>query len=236
MMKRAWYIAFPLIVLSTIPLPAQELRPLRGLVGGGLIIASPVGEFDDYIGVGWGIGGHFLFRLDPEGLVSFRADAGFVNYGHERKRVCLSPTVGCRIEVDLTTSNDIMYLNVGPQFAVPGGPLQPYINASIGFAYFATISSIDDVNGGGQDIARTTNFDDFTFSWQVGSGLRIPVSAGRLPIFIDLGARYNLNGEVEYLTEGGIIDNPDGSITLNPVRSDANLVTFVIGASFGLRW
>jgi hypothetical protein len=48
--------------------------------------------------------------------------------------------------------------------------------------------------------------------------------------------RYHGNGEVEYLTEGGIIDHPDGSITLNPIRSQANLLTFTIGGSVGVRW
>jgi hypothetical protein len=213
------------------------LKPVRAYAGGGLIIAAPVGEFDTYIGTGWGAGGHFALKLDRFGILSLRADAGFVNYGHETKRVCLSTTVGCRIQVDLTTSNDIAYFNLGPQLAVAGGPVQPYINASIGLAYFATVSS---VNGTGnpdtEDFARTTNFDDITFAWQAGTGLRIPLAVSRTPIYIDLGARYNLNGRVEYLREGGITDNPDGSITLDPITSDANLVTFVIGASFGIRW
>jgi hypothetical protein len=238
MKKRTWIaLLFAASGLAS-PVVAQTeeaVRPIRGWAGGGLIVAAPVGEFDSYVGTGWGLGGHFGIKLDEYGILSLRADAGFVNYGNEKKRVCLSPTVGCRIEVDLTTSNNIFVFNLGPQLAVPGGPLQPYINASIGGSYFATVSSLSG-SSTDEDFASTTNFDDFTLSWHLGSGLRIPIHVGQSPFYIDFGARYNINGEVEYLTEGGIIDEPDGSITLNPIRSDANLITFVIGASFGLRW
>lgn len=238
MNARSVVIALLGTVVSASVLAAQEepLRPVRALAGGGLMIATPVGEFNDYVGTGWGLSGHFAVRLDRDGFISLRGDAGFVNYGRESKRVCLSTTVGCRIEVDLTTSNDIFYFTLGPQLAVPAGPVQPYIGASIGFGYFATVSSVDGVSGGDPDFARTTNFDDVTLAWHAGTGLRIPVHAGRTPIFLDFGARYNINGQVDYLTEGGITDNPDGSIVLNPIRSDANLVTFVLGATFGVRW
>ena len=40
--------------------------------------------------------------------------------------------------------------------------------------------------------------------------------------------------EAEYLREGDIRDNQDGSITLFPVRSDTDLLTFHIGLTVGL--
>lgn len=237
-MRNRFAIAALLALMPSATLYAQDeepMKPVRGFAGGGFIIANPVGEFDSYVGTGWGLAGHFALFLDDTGLLSLRGDGAFLNYGNERKRVCLSPTVGCRIEVDLTTSNNIFVFQIGPQLTLARGPVQPYISVSLGGAYFATVSSLEGVSDD-DEFARTTNFDDFTFAWNLASGLRIPLNIGRNPFYIDLGARYNINGEVEYLTEGGIIDNPDGSITLNPVRSEANLVTFVIGASFGLRW
>jgi len=212
-----------------------EPSPVRAWTGGGLQIAAPVGEFDAYVNTGWGIGGHFLLKLDDSGIFGIRADAGYLNYGRETRRVCLSPTVGCRIEVDLTTSNDIAYFNLGPQLALARGPFQPYVNAALGFAYFATVSSVEG-SSNTEPFARTTNFDDFTFAWQLGSGVRIPVSSRSTPISLDFGARYNTNGEAEYLREGGIIDNLDGSISLDPIRSEANLVTVQIGVTVGVRW
>jgi opacity protein-like surface antigen len=235
---KSFAVAIALGASAAAPAAAQDeepLKPLRAHAGVGLLVAATVGEFNDYVGNGWGLGAHFVLRLDREGIFGIRSDIGFVNYGNETRRVCFSETVGCRIEVDLTTSNNIFAASIGPQLAVPFGPVQPYVNASIGFSYFATTSSVEGINSS-DDIASTTNFDDATFAWQAGSGVRIPVAFGKTPIYIDLGGRYNGNGRVEYLTEGGIIDNADGSITLNPILSDANLWTFAIGATIGVRW
>lgn len=228
------------LALALLPTPAdaQEpvVKPVRAVAGAGLIIAQPVGELDDFIGAGFGFGGHFTWKLDARGVLGLRADGGFVIYGHETDRVCLSTTVGCRIEVDLTTTNEIAFFSVGPQLALPSGPVQPYVNASVGVSYFATRSSVDGVGSDDRDIASTTNFDDTAFAWQAGTGLRVPLGLGRVPVFLDFGARYNTNGRVDYLREGDITDHADGSITLHPQRSEANLVTYVIGASVGVRW
>src|SRR6266571_2850091 len=68
-----------------------------------------------------------------------------------------------------------------------------------------------------------------------GGGLLIDLSRGRHPVSLDLGASYVRNGQVSYLREGSIVENPDGSFTLQPVRSDANLVVLQAGVSIGLR-
>jgi opacity protein-like surface antigen len=236
---RMMVVATMLLAAAT-PLLAQTeepLKPLRGFGGGGFLVATPTGEFEDYVGTGFGLGGSFIVDLAANGIIGLRVEGGFINYGRETKRVCFSQTVGCRIEVDLTTNNNIVYGNIGPELSFPAGIFRPYFNAGIGFAYFATTSTVEDIAGGSNDdIASTTNFDDLTFAWLAGGGLRIRLSSGRTPFHLDFGARYHGNGEVEYLTEGGIIDNPDGSITLNPIRSDANLLTFSIGVTVGVRW
>jgi opacity protein-like surface antigen len=239
-MRSAALVAAAGALFAAAPLAAQSpepLQPIRGYGGAGFLIATPAGEFDDYVGTGWGLGGNFTFNLDSDGIVGLRLGAGFVNYGRETKRVCFSQTVGCRIEVDLTTNNNIFYGNIGPELTVPAGIIRPYVNAGIGFAYFATTSTVEDISGAGDDdIASTTNFDDVTFAWLAGGGLRIRLSSGQNPFHLDFGVQYHGNGEVEYLTEGGIEDNLDGSITLNPILSEANLLTFSIGASIGVRW
>lgn len=234
-MSRRIALVIVALLVAAGPATAQEPPgPIRGYAGGGLIAAQPVGEFGRFIDWGFGAGGHFVWNLERSGALGVRVDGGFVNYGRERQRVCLSTTVGCRIQVDLTTTNDIAFGSIGPQIALSRGPVQPYVNASVGFAYFSTSSSVEGVDDN-DDEFNTTNFDDLTFAWQAGAGLRIPVSMARLPVFIDVGARYNTNGSVEYLREGDIIDHPDGSITLTPQRSDADLVTYVLGVSIGLR-
>jgi opacity protein-like surface antigen len=205
-------------------------EPTRWSLSGGLVVAQPVGEFSEYVGTGAGAAAQVLFRVDPAGIFSLRADAGFVNYGNETKRVCFSTTVGCRIELDLTTSNNILLLGFGPHVELPLPYVRPFVHAGIGGAYFATTSSVSGTNRD-DDFASTTNHDDLTFSWLLGGGVNIPVTRGAAPVSIQLAARYHANGTAEYVRRGGITDHPDGSITVNATRSEANLVTWQIGVS-----
>lgn len=206
----------------------------RSYVGGELTYADPQGQFRDYVGNGWGGGAHYLFRVDPRGWLGIRADASLVNYGHERDRVLLSPTVGGRITVDLTTDNNIAFAGIGPQIGLPTGTIRPYANGFVGVSYIFTESSLSG-SGDTDSFANTTNYDDASFAYGGGAGLYIPVSRRKNPVSLDLGATYRHNGTAQYLRHGDITDNPDGSITLHPVRSETNLVTFHVGVSVGVR-
>lgn len=227
------------MVLATAPAAGQVQDRTEWpapVVYGGVqgVYARPTGEFRDYVRHGGGLNVNVLWTPARNGPLGLRADGGFVVYGSERHRVCFSGTVGCRVQLDLTTTNSIAYLNAGPQVMVPSGPVRPYANAAIGLSYFATTSQLQ----GSRDseaFASSTNFDDFTFAWLAGGGVLVPLSSGRNVVMLDLGARYNNNGEVEYLTKGDIVDNPDGSISFTPTRSQANLWTFQVGISVGAR-
>ncbi|HKP74089.1 MAG TPA: hypothetical protein VJT67_01040 [Longimicrobiaceae bacterium] len=206
----------------------------RHFLGGELTAASPQGEFHDYVSSGWGGGLHYLLRVDRDGWLALRADASLINYGHERQRVILSPTVGGRIGLDLVTDNNIAFFGAGPQIGLPTGAIRPYANGFAGVSYIFTESSVRGTSSG-ESFASTTNFDDSSFAYGAGGGLYIPVSHGRNPVSLDMGVAYRHNGTAEYLREGDITDNPDGSITLHPVFSDTNLLTFHVGVSVGLR-
>lgn len=195
--------------------------------------ARPVGEFRDYVKHGGGINVNFALPIPRGGAFSLRADGGFIVYGSETREVCFSQTVGCRILLELTTTNSIGYLNIGPQLMLPDGPVRPYVNAAIGGSYFGTSSSVSGTDANEDDFASTTNFDDITFAWTGGGGILISLSRGRTPVLLDLGMRYHGNGEAEYLKKGDITDNPDGTLTINPTRSEANLLTFKLGVQIG---
>lgn len=211
-----------------------DYAPPRSYLGGELTIASPQGEFRDYVSSGWGGGLHYLLRADRAGWLAFRADASLVNYGHERQRVRLSNTVGDRISVDLTTDNNIAFVGVGPQIGVPTGAVRPYVNGFAGVSYIFTESHVGG-SSSGESFASTTNFDDASFAYGGGGGVYLPLSRRRNPVSLDLGVTYRHNGAAEYLRHGDITDNPDGSITLHPVFSETNLLTFHVGVSVGLR-
>jgi len=209
----------------------------RTQAGGAFVIGQPLGEFRDYVRAGFGLDGFWRVGLDPDGWVSLRVDGAFLVYGQETNRVCLSATVGCRIQVDVTTSNSIVAAGLGPELAIPLGPTGGglYGGMSAGFSYFSTDSRV----GGTQDppdaaFASTRNFSDGGFAWTASGGLRFPVTRGRTPVSVDLGVRRVGSGRREYLTRGDISERPDGSLEFNVRRSEADLLLWRIGVAVGL--
>ena len=227
------FLAGALAAPATAQDQLEPLPPVRGLGGIQLLGAAPVGEFADYIDGGFGLGLNVEWPVAAESWLSLRGDLGWLLYGEETKKVCFEST-GCRVTLDLTTTNNIFFLNAGPQLGAPSGPIRPYVNASGGLAYFATTSSVKG-DDSADSFASDTNFDDFTLAWGAGGGLLIPVSHGRTPVMIDIGAQYHGNGSVEYLKKGDIIENPSGPPTLKVTRSDANFVSFRLGVTIGFR-
>ena len=213
--------------------PWDPDEPTGGYFGGSLSLGEPQGEFADFVDHSFGGRLFYVHRLDRDGLISLRADAGLLVYGHERQRVRLSDAIGDRILVDLSTSNNIAFLGVGPQVGVPAGRLQPYLNGFAGVSYLFTQSSVEGT-ASDEPFASTTNFDDATFAWGGGAGVYVPLRRGSSPISLDFGVSYLNAGEADYLREGDITDHPDGSITLHPVRSQTDLLSFHFGVTVGI--
>lgn len=230
------------LAVATLPSAGEAQRartrrpvwaPPRVHVGGGLAVAQAVGEFENYVDAGIGLGGSFLFHPAANRAFALRLDAMFLVYGSETRRRPLSPTVPF-VTVDVTTRNNIVTLGVGPEFSLGSGALRPYVNGLVGFSYFATVSSVRGASNI-ESFASSTNFDDFTFASQSGAGLRIALGRGRSPVSLDLSARYVNNGRVSYLREGSISVGPDDSLQFTPIESQTNLVVYQLGVSIGVR-
>ena len=79
----------------------------------------------------------------------------------------------------------------------------------------------------------SNNISDAVYSLKYGGGLRFRMGGHSRRIFLDLGVERHDNGTANYLTKGDIQDNPDGTVTLFPNRSDADLTTFRLGITIG---
>lgn len=213
------------------PVDERAESPPRVFLDAGLLYAAPVGEFSDYVERGFGAGIGVIVPVGENSPWSLRVDGTVLNYGHESREVCPSTTIGCRVRLDLTTTNNVLLLAAGPQLALPRGPVRPYVQAFLGGALFSTSSSLSGVH---DDVAtaQTVNHHDLTWSWGGGGGLRVALPVTDHRVLMDLGARYHQNGRVDYLREGDITDLPDGSIALDPQRSRADMLTFRIGITF----
>ena len=226
-------LAIGSVLVVTSATAAQERSRPHGAVGFSFVTAEPVGELALFFDHGFGVQADGAWPMSSEGHLRLRGDLGVLVYGHERLHYCYSVPIGCRIEADLTTMNNIFYVGIGPELALPLGPLEPYVYGTTGLSYFATVSTLGD-EWGHADWAETTNYSDLVMAWKLGGGMRLRVSRGPRPVSLDFGVERHRNGIADFLTEGDIVDNSDGSITLYPNRSEADLTTFRFGISVGV--
>lgn len=210
--------------------------PPRVNAGGSLTFAAPQAEFKDYVNGAFGVNGNLGIGLDPQGIVQFKVELGYLIYGSKTYRQSLGGGALGLIAVDVTTSNNIAHGGLGLQLTAPSGPIRPYATGSIGFSYFFTESQVEGTSNTQQPFASTKNFDDGAFAAQYGGGVYIPLRRGAKPISLDLGAQYHKNGDMEYLTKNSItVTSPTQPPTITPVRSSANFVSFRLGLTFGVR-
>jgi hypothetical protein len=212
------------------------LEPIRGAAGGSLVGLQPRGEFAENVNGAFGATGHFLHRLDPQGIIALRADLGFMVYGSEKYRTTLGSGPLGLITVDVNTTNSIARGGLGLQLMAPGASIRPYVNATAGFSYFFTESSVEGINNSNDDFASTTNYDDGGFAWTAGGGLYIPVGAPKgNPLNLDLGVTWIDSGRRRYLRDNGITFE-NNQVQLNPVESEAQGLMFTLGLSIALRY
>lgn len=195
----------------------------------GLAGADAIGDLGTVVDKGFGLQLGGAFPMAADGHLRLRLDGGFVVYGIERLHYC---GISCRVASELTTTNNIVFAGVGPELVLSRGDVQPYVYGTAGVSYFVTSSSLDDHDGYGPYL-QTTNFSDAVHGLKYGGGLRFRVGGGHKPVYLDLGMERHDNGMASYLTRGDIVDNPDGTVTLFPNRSDADLVSYRFGVTIG---
>lgn len=218
------------------PYEPQRIRPGdRHGFGFSFNYGQPTGEFRNYVNQGFGADGYYRFALDRYGLVSLRVGGQFLIYGNETRRMPLSSTIGNLILVDVETYHGIAGFGGGIELAAPTPAVRPYVFGQLGSSYFFTESSVQGSDDE-YEFARTTNYSDWVFSRQIGAGLQVPLGRNRVTaVHIDVGATYNFHDEARYLREGSIVEVGQGTFVFNPIRSEANLVTWRFGMSFTIR-
>ena len=129
---KCFALALPVCVLVTpaagAPIPAEPpqtsaagLIPDRTRFAAGVSVIGfePKEEFRQNIGNGVGVSGTVQYYLDREGWGNIRFDPSWLRYGNETDRL------GGRVELEVTTTHQIIGLSFGPELAVPRGPIRP---------------------------------------------------------------------------------------------------------------
>ncbi|MHB8931674.1 MAG: hypothetical protein ACYC5R_13845 [Melioribacteraceae bacterium] len=200
-------------------------------VGASFMIASPQGEFKnnvDNLGFGVQVEGT-LWAPSTQRPFSIGLSAGYLVYGLVSERRAWPGFPG--IYLNLTRTNSIANLHALFKITPFMGSIRPYIEGIFGGNYLFTTSEVKNENGN-QQIASSTNFDDFTWSYGGGAGLLFKLSEnlGNVStLFLDLKVRYMYGTEAEYLTENSVFVNNLGDTIFNPQKSKTDLITFHVG-------
>jgi hypothetical protein len=229
------------LLVLTSPLSGQQTTVIardsgatmpRWHVGFAVDAGRPVGGLKRHVANAAGVQAHLLLRIDRRGQTALRLQAGWLNHGHESQRDCLGGSTGCRVAVNLSTTNNVFSVALGPEWSVPAGSFRLYAHGLVGVSRFATLSAL----AGGllpDLVAADENFGDAGFLWSGGLGIQRVVFKRTA---VDIGVAYQGHGRRAYLTKGGITDNPDGSLGFDIKRSAADLLAFRIGFSTALAW
>jgi hypothetical protein len=218
-MTKQTLLAVAMIAAMTSAAQAQRITLGASVTG----IASQ-GEFHEQIDRAFGINGFASYKLDQKGNVAMRFDAGWLNHGWEMRSVN---------QAELTTTNDIFFAQVGPEFSMKAGNAQPYLGASIGVAYFVTDATTQRYES---DFDYTTMMEhhDAVLAYSARAGVRIPVISSK-NISLDLGTTYQRSDEASFLRKGSVVVEDDGSFSAQLTRGKADFWGFNVGVSLPLQ-
>lgn len=220
-------IAFAVVSGGQFFSQAQE----RFQAGADFLTLIPRGEFKQNIdNNGYGVGGFFAAGLGKAPLF-VGVDAGVVRYGSQTRRVPISPTIP-EIRLRVTTTNNIALTHFLLRLQAREGKVRPYADGLIGFKYLVTRTSLrsDSVD---ENLASSTNFRDFTFSYGFGGGLQVRLGrVGRNgSVMLDGKFRYLRGSNAEYLREGSI-RQIDGTVVFDVLSSRTDVATAQVGVAF----
>jgi hypothetical protein len=227
-MKQRHLIPILFLILFAISTKAQT-------AGASLMLGYPQGEFKENVDrLGYGIQVHGTLWA-PEKFRPFTVglNLGYLVYGEETEKRRFSHTIP-DATVDVNHTNSLVNFHLLFQISPFTGTWRPYIEGLFGGAYIFTSTSIES-EWNNDDIATSTNFDDFTWSYGGSAGMLIKLSENMgdvSTLYLDIKARYLFGTNAEYLAEGSIyVDQNNGDVYYDVLESKTDLITIQIGVT-----
>lgn len=221
------------LLFIALSLAATDARAQAFQGGLDLLLGLPQAEFKKNVdNAGFGLAGNIGFA--PERTpVMIGLEFSFMNYGSAERREAFSTTIP-DVFVNVSTTNNLLTGHFMIRLQPNVGSFRPYLQGMVGFHYLFTETKIENINVPGQEVASSNNISDWAFSYGGGGGIMFLVyspDAGSVKdIFIDLGARYMVGGEAEYLKEGSI-RNVGGRVVYDVLKSKTDLLIIQLGVS-----
>ena len=224
------------LLMAACTLQAQSLQG-----GLNLLVGIPQGAFKDNVNrAGVGIGGNI--GLAPSGfayMVGF--EFGYMNYGTEKRQEPFSTTIP-DVTVDVETENNFALGHLIFRLQPNTGLIRPYLEGAVGGNYLFTKTTIQNRGKSGEEVASSTNLDDFAFSYGGGGGVLVSVhntetkdkdtgESKPAEVLVELRCRYLAGSQAEYLKEGSI-RRVAGRVVYDVKKSQTDLLSIQIGVAF----
>jgi len=226
----------PLIILFLLTLTGKSTAQQVGI---NFSLAIPQGEFADQVdNLGGGLSGEFLI-LSPKlkSPIGFGINLGYYIYGMESRREPWSNTIP-DVFLDVNRTNNLFNFHILFQIGLPQGRIRPYAEGLFGGSYLYTETSVSGQYNS-DNIASTTNYDDWAWSYGVGGGILILLSGDPVTeegaVYLDLKGRYLFGSEAEYLKEGSV-EIIGGQVRYYPSQSKTDLLTLHAGVKIALNF
>lgn len=204
-----------------------------------LSLAIPQGEFADQVdNLGYGLSGEFLLLSPkPKSPIGFGFNIGYYIYGMESRREPWSYTIP-DVYLDVDRTNNLLNFHVLFQIGLPQGRIRPYIEGLFGGSYLYTQTSVSGQYNS-DNIASSTNYDDWAWSYGFGGGVSILLSGDPVTqdgaIYLDLKGRYLFGSEAVYLKEGSV-EVVGGQVRYYPSESKTDLISIHAGVKLALNF
>lgn len=212
-----WLFGVMVVAILCLPVSAQEQRYEIGI---DFLGAFPKGDLEENItddGLGLGLSGAYRPRHSPF-LVGF--DMGFINYGSTSYK---GPFRDCCNDLEeIETKNNILTGHLFFKIQPSKGPFRPFFEGLVGAKHFFTTTTFHE-DDEFDDTDR--EFDDTSLSYGLGAGfafvLRDGKHQGGPTVSLNLGARYLLGGEAQYVIEESVvIEGTSVSFDINESDTD----------------
>jgi hypothetical protein len=219
------------LALLLCPLVAQgQSRYAIGIAG---LYGQPLGPFADNVRRGFGLDGMGSIAFDQFGIFSLKAELGYVRLAKKSEPFIADDGFGF-VELESETTSSVLTLGVGPQLTLPSGAIRPYVGGTVGFARFATNTSINlpanqSNTGQKETLYDETVSSDFILSLTASGGIRFELPFMGRGILADVGARWHRDGEAEYVSSEGVVYDGSGRPTITPTRSEADFIVYRLG-------
>jgi hypothetical protein len=223
-------LSFFLIFFSSITLSQQG--------GINLSVAIPQGEFADQIdNLGYGITGELMILSPkPKSPFGFGIDLGYYIYGSESRSEPLYNIPEVLINVNRT--NNLVNFHIVFELGLPSGRIRPYVQGLFGGSYLYTNTSVSGQNSS-QEIASTTNYDDWAWSYGAGGGVSILLTGDPVTedgaIYLDFRGKYLFGSEATYLKEGAV-EVIGQQVRYYPSNSKTDLISVHAGVRIAFKF